>query len=336
MRRRIQTVSLFLATACLSAAAHAQTVIATIPITAYAGGGAVDPKAKLAYIPTGTNDANTNPSSQVTIVDEKTQTIAGYITFDSEWQAVSAALNYRTGLLYVGLEGGGLYVVNPKTRETVGYVNVPAACVAVNSETNMVYVSDFDQNLYAIDGATNTIVADVTVQGIENIAVNPRTNTIYAAVDFNPGKVAVVDGRTNQIIAEPTAASGLTFGVAVDPFRNIFYSSDTNQLSSSGTGTVSVYNGKTNTLTTSVTEDGYPALVVEDPVTFTVYASNYPEGTVDIIDGATNTQTGSVTVGADAQYMTDDPVNKLLYVGCQGPNTSEGYPTYLLYVIKTK
>ncbi len=333
MRRRIQTLSFLLAAACLSAAVNAQRVIATIPVADFVGGGAVDPLAKLAYLPTGVDN---NGASQVTVVNERTQTIAGYITLLTDWPAVSAALNYETGLLYVGTEFGGLFVVNPRTEATVASVNVNAASVAVNSATNKIYVSDFGQNLYVVDGATNSIDTTVSIQGIENITVNPFTNRIYAAVDFNPGMVAVVDGKTNQVVAEPKAASGLSFGVAVDPFRDIFYSSDTNQLSTSGTGTVSVYNGRTNTLTASTTLEGFPASVVEDPVTFTVYASNFPENTVDIIDGAKHTLIDSVAVGSQPQYLTDDPINKLLYVGCQGPNDANGLPTYVLYVIRTR
>jgi DNA-binding beta-propeller fold protein YncE len=71
-------------------------------------------------------------------------------------------------------------------------------------------------------------------------------------------------------------------------------------------------------------------------VTYTVYASNYPLNTIDIIDGSKNTVAGSVAVGSGLQYMTDDPINKLLYVGCQGPNNANGYPTFVLYVIKTQ
>jgi DNA-binding beta-propeller fold protein YncE len=334
MRRQIRTLNCLLAAVCVTAGINAQKVIATIPVADFVGGGAVDPFAKLAYLPTGAADNGT--ISQVTVVDERNQTIAGYITLPTNWPAVSLDLNYKTGLLYVGTEFGGLFVVNPRTGATVASINVNAAGVAVNSFTNKIYVSDFTSNLYVVDGASNMIDTTIPVQGIENVAVNPFTNRIYAAVSFNPGEVAVVDGKTNQIIAQPTAASGLTFGVAVDPFRNIFYSSETNQLSTSGTGTVSVYNGTTNTLTTSVTVEGYAGLVAEDPVTFTVYTSDTPENTIDIIDGSNNTLIDSLPVGLQPQYLTDDPINKLLYVGCQGPNGANGFPTYVLYVIRTK
>lgn len=334
MRKQIPTWAFLLAAASLGAAANAQRVIAKIPVADFVGGGAVDPVAHRAYIPTGAADNGT--VSQVTVVDERNQKIAGYITLPTDWPAVSVALNERTGLLYVGTEFGGLFVVDRRTGETVASINVNAASVAVNSFTNKIYVSDFDQNLFVVDGASNMIDTMIPIQGIENIAVNPYRNRIYAAVDFNPGMVAVVDGRTNQVIAEPKAASGLSFGVAIDPFRDRIFSSDTNQLSNSGTGTVSVYDGRTNKLIASVSVEGYPALVVEDPITSIVYASNTPKNTVDFRnDKLREEKIRSIAVGLQPQYMTDDPINKLLYVGCQGPNDANGFPTYVLYVIKT-
>lgn len=326
--------------ACLSvlfgAAALAQSVVATIPMSGYVGSGAVDPAAHLVYLPTGYNGTY----AQVTIVNEKTNTIAGYINhLNTEWQTTTAALNLKTGLLYVGAEDAGLYIVNPKTGAVLGNVNVDAVSVAVNPLTNMIYVSDFYSTLYVIDGATDNIVASIPINGIQNIAVNPVNNRIYAAVPYNPGKVAVIDGATDQIVAEPTAGSGLTFDVAVDPYRDTFYSADGNQLSSSGAGTASVFNGRTNTLTTAVSLTGLPVTVSDDPFTDTIYVSNYDTNAVDIIGGATNTQIGSIAVGQEPQYLTGDPINKLLYVGCETPGVqgvNGGLATYSVVVVKTR
>lgn len=317
------------------APASAQTIIATIPVEGSAGPGYVDWSASLAYIPVGGNGT----SGQVAIVNERNQTVAGYISIDTSWPALTVAFNPKTGLLYVGAESGGLFEVNPKTGVTVAYVNVNAASVAVNQFTNKIYVSDFESNVYVIDGATNNIEATIPVNGLQNIAVNPFTNRIYAAMEnFIYGGVAVIDGSTNQIIAQPHAGSGLSFDVAVDPFRNMFYSSDTG---TTGSGSATLYNGKTNTQAAVVPITGEPAGLVQDPVTNTVYVvSDVPgdftaNGTLEVIDGATRKIIDSLTVGAYPQYMTDDPVNKLLYVGCEGPVVN-GYPTYYLEVIRTR
>jgi DNA-binding beta-propeller fold protein YncE len=320
---------LSLAAACLcvvsAAGASAQTVIATIPVEGPAGRGVSDPYAKRAYIPTDGNGTN----GQVTVIDETTNTIAGYITLNTNWPALTAALNPKTGLLYVGAETGGLFVINPKTGATVAYINVNAASVALNPFTNKIYASDFENYLYVIDGASNNIEASIPVNAIQNISVNPANNRIYAALQyFNPGAVAVIDGNSNKIIAQPPAGSGLSFDVVVDPFRNNFYSAEQ-------FGTATVYNGKTNKQTTAIQIAGQPTGIVDDPITNTVYVANYQTGAVDIISGRTNTVTGSVAVGPQPTYMTGDPVNKLLYVGLQGTD-SNGYPVYYVSVVKTQ
>jgi YVTN family beta-propeller protein len=319
----------FLACACtlvLSAASlHAQKVIATIPVGGFVGGGAVDPIARLAYIPTGSNGTN----GQVTVISEKSNTIARTINLATDWQAVSAALDPFTGLLYVGAEFGGLFVVDAKTGATVGFANVNSGSVALNPVTDKIYVSDFNSTLYVIDGATLNIEATISINAIQNVAVNPFTNRIYAGMnDFSPGYVAVVDGATNQVIAQPPAGSGLTSGVAVNPVKHTFYSSEQ-------FGTATVYSGKTNTQVTAIELSGQPAGVAVDPFTDTLFVSEYQGNSVTLINGSTYAVTGNVPVGTQPEYMTDDPANKLLYVGCAGVDAT-GNPTFTISVIKTK
>jgi DNA-binding beta-propeller fold protein YncE len=321
--------SLLLACACtlvLSAASlHAQKVIATIPVSGFVGGGAVDPIARRAYIPVGNN----GPNGRVAVINERTNAVVAYINLNTPWPADSAALNPLTGLLYVGAETGGLFVIDPRTYATVGFVNVNAASVALNPVTDTIYASDFNSTLYVIDGATLNIETTISVNGIQNIAVNPFNDRIYAAIqNFIVGGVAVIDGATNQIIAQPPAGSGLSFAVAVDPAKNAFYSAEQ-------FGTVTVYNWVTNAQVKAIAISGQPSGLAEDPFTHTIYVSNYQTNAVDLIDGSTYAVTGSAAVGTQPEYMTDDPADKLLYVGCQGVDAS-GNPTFSISVIKTK
>lgn len=318
--------SLALACACtlvlVAASSHAQTVIATIPVGGYVGGGAVDPIAKLAYIPTG------GASGQVTVINEKTNTIARTINLATNWQATSAALNPFTGLLYVTAEYGGLFVVDAKSGATVAVVNVNSGSVALNPVTNKVYVSDFGGSLYVIDGETLNIETTISINAIQNVEVNPFTNRIYAGMnDFSPGFVSVIDGATNQVIAQPPAGSGLTSGVAVNPVKNTFYSSEQ-------FGTATVYNGKTNTQVTAIALSGQPAGVAVDPFTDTLFVSEYQSNSVTVINGSTYAVTGNVAVGPQPSYMTDDPFNKLLYVGCQTIDANGNF-IFTISVIKT-
>ena len=55
--------------------------------------------------------------------------------------------------------------------------------MAVNPNTNRIYVANHDSNnVSVIDGASNTVVATVAVgTGPYGVAVNPNTNRIYVA-----------------------------------------------------------------------------------------------------------------------------------------------------------
>ncbi len=296
-----------------------QTVIATIPVAGYVGQGAVDPEAQKVYMPNGSN--------QVIVIDEKTNTVTGTITVDTLYPVTSVALNPKNRLLYIGAEVGGLFVVNPKTHATVAFINVDGSSVAVNPLTNKVYASDFNSYLYVIDAETNTIEKMITINGIQNIALNPFTDRIYAAIESFPGAVAVVNGRNNHIIAEPAAGSGLSFSVSVDPVRNLFYSAEQ-------FGTVTVYDGKTNKQVTSIAIPGQPDGIAFDPITRDIYVSNYGTNELDIISGSTYAITGTVALTAPA-YLTDDPFHKLLYVSTLGTDAN-GNAIGTITVVKTK
>jgi len=100
-------------------------------------------------------------------------------------------------------------------------------CIAVNEETNRVYIGVKD-GLLVIDCDSYATIANITLEAeVIGLAINPQTNRIYAVV--YGGRVVVIDGATNQIMDEmPEAifdtASGV--GVAVNPFTNLIYIED--------------------------------------------------------------------------------------------------------------
>ncbi|HEY3705056.1 MAG TPA: hypothetical protein VGL22_08345, partial [Terracidiphilus sp.] len=242
------------ALALAGAQSFAQTVVANIPVPGYVGGGAVDTKGHRAYIPAG----NSNGSSAVVeVIDEKKLSIARTINLNTPWPATSVALNPKTGVLWVGTESGGLFEVDAKSLKTIGFVNVNAASVTLNPETNTVYVSDFGNTLTVVDGNTGNIVyTNSDMNGIQNLVADPLRNRVYIAMQlYNPGAVWVLDGKTNQIIAKAPAGSSFTFGVAVDPFHSAFYSADQGM----GTGTATIYSSQTNTQTAAIAIAGQPA-----------------------------------------------------------------------------
>jgi serine/threonine-protein kinase len=327
-------VSLALACACVIALtgfeAFAQTVVANISVPGYVGGGAVDPHAHLAYIPAGNNNGT---AGVVEVIDVRTNTLAGTISLDTPWPACSVALNSKTGVLWVGAESGGLFEVNPKTYQTIGFVNVNAGGITLNPETNTIYASDFSSTLSVVDGSTGNIVyTNSNMGGIQNLVVDPFSNRVYIAMQlYNPGAVWVLDGKTNQIIAKAPAGSSFTNSVALDPFHKAFYSADQGM----GTGTATFYSTKTDKQTASIAITGSPDGVAVDPLTQTLYVSDFQNNQLDLIDAANHTSTGTLAVGPEPGYLTDDPVSKELFVGTQSADAN-GSPEFWITVVKTK
>lgn len=279
--------------------ASAQTVIATIPLAGSPGGIGVDPVAQKIYVAEG---------PQVQVIDEKTNTPVASFTINTNWAITDVKPNPATGLIYAAAQNGGLWVVDPKTYKPITMVNVNAATLAVNPATNTVFVSDFESTMWAIDGNSNTIVKQISINAIENVAVNSATNTIYAAQDLFPGQITVINGQNYQEVATVKAGSGLSFDVTTDAEHNQFFSGD--QM-----GTVSMYDGKTNTLIAAPTTGGQMVGVSADPAVGKVYAADYQNNVVDVVSESTHTVINSIPVGTNPEYMDIDPFRGFLYVG---------------------
>jgi YVTN family beta-propeller protein len=114
------------------------------------------------------------------------------------------------------------------------------------------------------------------------------------------GGVAVVDTiRTG--FAEPVA-------VAVNPDTNRIY------VANLMSGSVSVIDGASNTVSASVAVGIYPLSVAVDPYTNRIYVANANSGSVSIIDGDTNTVLGDIAVGDYPQGIAVNPATNRIYV----------------------
>lgn len=305
--------SLSLAVACLCAlaftatVARAQKVVKTVQLENSPNGIGVDPIARRAYVAVG---------SEVEVIGEASGKVLRTFNLPTDWAITDVKPNSLTGRIYVATEGGGLWVVDPKTYLPTDLINVEAVGLSVDSLTNKIYVSDFNSTLYVVDGKTNTIDKMITVSAIENVVVNPITNRIYAAQDLFPGQVTVVDGKTNKVVAHAVGGGYLSFAVAVDPVLNRFYSTDQ-------FGTLSAFDGATNKLIATVTLPGQPAGVSVDLVKHQVYVSDYQNNTIDLVNGLTNKLTKSIAVGSSPSYSDIDPIRGFFFVGNTG--ASAGY-----------
>ena len=199
-------------------------------------------------------------------------------------------------------------------------VGVYPGSVAVNPNTNEIYVASGNSNTYygpyvtVIDGATNN-AGTITVGGTgyaAGIGLNPNTNQIYVATGFGD-TVFVIDGSTNTYTTTINVGSS-PYAVAVNPNTNQIY------IANSSSNNVTVIDGATNTTTATVSVGSSPVSMAVNPNTNQIYVANNGSNNVTVIDGATNTTTATVSVGSSPVSVAVNPNTNQIYVANNGSN----------------
>jgi YVTN family beta-propeller protein len=200
--------------------------------------------------------------------------------------------------------------------------------IAINPNTNMIYVANYGSNTTSIiNGTTNSVVSAIDVGDTpDSIAVNPNTNMIYLA-NFGSNTVSVIDGTTNMLA---TAAEEIDVNVgediAVNPNTNMIY------VANSDSNTVSIINGTTNSVVSAIDVGDTPDSIAVNPNTNMIYlaksdvdpvTSRDENGTVSVIDGTTNTLiVRDVRVGGGPADVAVNPDTNMVYTANPESNTA--------------
>jgi YVTN family beta-propeller protein/parallel beta-helix repeat protein len=195
--------------------------------------------------------------AQVSVIDGATDTVTATISAGigpSNW---GVAVNPDTNTVYVtgGTAVYNVQVIDGATNTVTATIPV-GSCptgVAVDNETNTVYVANrWDNTVSVINGTTNTVTATISAD-IGNdpvsVAVNPVINTVFVA-NANSNTVSIIDGSTNTVTA--TIAVGSPADVKVNPLTYCVYVANENY------NTVSVFRwpSSTGAYSVSFTESG--------------------------------------------------------------------------------
>jgi YVTN family beta-propeller protein len=114
-------------------------------------------------------------------------------------------------------------------RVPIGQVGIGYSTLTYNPINNKVYCANAgpcgpytDSTVTIIDGATNTIIANVIVGiGPREVFYNANTNNIYVA-NFHSKTVSVIDGITNQVKKTIAVDSG-SLALAHNPIQHRIY-----------------------------------------------------------------------------------------------------------------
>ena len=132
------------------------------------------------------------------------QTIVDTITLATSGEGANlkdVVVNPTTNRIYVSDIGKNVvYVIDGDENsviETIVFETAPVE-LAINHNTNMLYVRSTSNSIEVIDGSLNKVISTIPLElGIDVIAVNSITNFIYVCrVDI----ILVIDGETNKVV----------------------------------------------------------------------------------------------------------------------------------------
>ena len=297
----VLVVILILAAAVLPVAA--QTLLATVPVQNFNFYLAANPATNMLYVlNTCGTDPNCNTNGTVTVINGVNNTVAATVN--------------------VG--------INPQF-------------LVINPVTNKIYVTNrHDNTVSVINGANNTVIKTIAVGAHPTIEdVDPITNKIYVVNNGNGqgNSISVIDGNSDTATAT-IGVGNYPVSLAVDPVRNKIYvvnycGAQFGCSAHFAPGTVSVIDGRNNTVTGTVTVGYGPLIVFVDNVTNKIYVSNScgatPScdsdgnttnimGTVTQIDGAALT-TQTVNTGLGQAAMSLNAVANAVYITNSTDNT---------------
>jgi YVTN family beta-propeller protein len=166
-----------------------------------------------------------------------------------------------------------------------------------------------------------TTVSTGTYTAAYAAAVNLATNKVYVAnsAGSNAGSVTVINGADNSFANFADSSATNPKAVAVNPVTNKIY------VANNGSKNVTVIDGSTDTVKTTVTVGNAPIDVAVNPQTNKIYVANITDGTVSVIDGSSDTVTGTVTVGSAPKALAVNPVTNLVYVANSGSTNGTNY-----------
>jgi YVTN family beta-propeller protein len=197
--------------------------------------------------------------------------------------------------------------------------------VDVNPNTNMIYVTNYNNNTVSvINGRTNTLAAeDIAVDNKPTgIDVNPNTNMIYVT-NSDSNTVSVIDGRTNNIV-RTISTDTLPVDVAVNsnPDTNAIY------LTNLFSHIISVIDGTTHRLMGTIPIGGGSFGIAVNPSNNMIYVAHADSDRISVIDGRTIANDTTNTFAAEEIPISGlptsvavDPSNNMIYVADNDSDT---------------
>ena len=304
------------------------TTFQSMPAILYPPAGTFDPNNGYVYVSNAGNGT-------VSVISSSKNAVLAVLHVGSLWSSPSPpVLDPANGELFVSLEAQNTVVIISNetvvTTLPVGVAGSDPLTPLFDPQNGDFYVpTDASGFLSVISGATNSIVANVTVgTGIGGAALDSANGEIYltSSNQQGAGLVQVISAETN------TLADSLTLDFATcnfsprpltqfapctedGPSSPVFDSANGDIYVSNGGGdTVSVISGATGSLVTNVGVGGGPITPTIDSANGDIYVANSESTSVSVISSAKNAVVANLTVGNQPFQAVLNPMNGDIYV----------------------
>ena len=150
------------------------------------------------------------------------------------------------------------------------------------------------------------------------VALSSVTVLTGCAGKFTPASLINSGGTPNNPSSTgQSTPPASTMGVAFNPNTNLLYVLKKGDVAANYAGTVSVINQATNAITATIQVGAWPEGVAVNPLTNTIYVTNYAGPSLSIINGATNVVTATIpntSVGDTPSGVAVNPLTNKVYV----------------------
>src|SRR3989454_176410 len=194
--------------------------------------------------------------------------------------------------------------------------------VGVNPSTNKIYVANHGGfggqggAVYVIDGATNSVTGTIPVGGgIQGIGVNPNTNKIYVTSN-GFSSPSYRFSCSSTVSVIDGATNSITSTIPVGTCPGaVAVNPNTNKIYVIDDNGLQVIDGATNSVTSTIQVGNGPIGVDANPTTNKIYVANSNGNTVSVIDGTTNSVLSTLPVGSGPHGIGINPNTNMIYVG---------------------
>jgi YVTN family beta-propeller protein len=325
LNRYIKLVAVTALAVSAGAVANAQSVTKTITLKNLPEQLAADPFTNLIYV--AVPNFGVKPYDYLTVIDGKKDVVLA--NYEIPPYAYAIAVDPLNGRVYIGgtfqdtngVDQSKVLVFCTFEKKVVEEISVSTTTgdgilgLAVNSVTGDLYVANGSNNeIDVIKNGWYQVTKRISLSAEPfGVAVNPLTNTAYAAL-LN-GSVSVISGKTDTIttttVVPPTApvTSVANAGITVDIATGNVFTSNATYADASSVGVLS----GAGAFVTNVSVGNTPFGIDADPFTGLVFVANSQDGTVDAINSAT--ETVSKTLPVSGLFLTLNPLSEKVYVG---------------------